>query len=50
MSGCRSELERCKGELAAANVKSSHLDTQVAQLRSALATREAEVKQTKVYL
>jgi hypothetical protein len=31
-------------------VKSSHLDTQVAQLRSALATREVEVKQIKVSL
>lgn len=43
-------MERCKGELAAANVKGSHLDTQVGQLRSALASKEAEAKQTKVRL
>ena len=48
MSSCKGELERCKGELAAANMKSTHLETQVGRLRSSLAAKESEAKQTKV--
>jgi len=44
----RSELDSTKGEVAAANVRTSSLETQLQQARAALASKEAELQQQRV--
>lgn len=48
LSSCRSELEGTKGELAAANVKVTILESQLEQGRETVVGKETQIRQLRV--